>query len=430
MERRNNMNDQRTLLVGFDLGDDFSQISCFSNKINEPESVCFNSDKMKFSIPTIIGVKNDSKDWVFGEEAVNIDQSKTGIAINSLLTRIDLNQNIDIFGIAFPPIKLLEKYLRKCLQLLKMYYPSNSILKLVITLQTFNETRKNAVYAALENLGIGKDRAFVQSHSESYQYYALSQVEELWMNDVGLFELDERGLIYHQITINRKTKPYLVGMIEKDFANTLRYDMLEASDSKEKLEYIFSNIANNVLYKQMVSTIYVTGKGFDGSWADNVLKDLCRGRRIFKGQNLYTKGACYAAKKLSEDQKNDSFLLLNEDMVMCNFKIHGYYDAKQAEVLMVKAATPWYEIDESLDLILDEEQKIPIMIQDIIKNETKQYEILLNGLPNRPNKLTRVRVRIKLLDKDTAVVTVKDLGFGEFYPSTNRIWENEIKFNE
>jgi hypothetical protein len=269
----------------------------------------------------------------------------------------------------------------------------------------------------------------VQSHLQSYQYYALSQSKELWMNDIGLFELDENGLSYHQITINRKNPPYLVGMADKDLSEMLSYEMLTELNDSEKLGFTFSNIANNVLYKQVVSAIYITGKGFEGNWSDHALRELCSGRRVFKGQNLYTKGACYAAKELSGERKLEEFIFLNKDMIMYSFMIPGYYDAKSAEVLLVKPATPWYEIDDSMDVIIDEEKEIPIYIQNAMNNETNQISIALNGLPVRPNKMTRVQVRIKFADSETAVVTIKDKGFGEFYPSSNRIWEKEINMS-
>jgi len=451
------MSEQRSLIVGFDLCNDFSQISCYSHKTFEPESICMTSDQTKYLIPTILGVRNDTKDWVFGEEAISYNQAGSAVLIDGLLKRVEKSQETELFGVKFQPITLLEKYFRKCLLLLKTYYPSNSIQQLVVTVKDKveikalstvastvestlevtsesksqtgglkNEILVETVYKALENLGIDRDRALVQSHSQSYQYYALSQSKELWMNDIGLFEFDENGLTYHQITINRKVHPFIVGMVQKDFTETLSYSMLEELGDSENLEYVFDNIAKSVLYKQIISTIYITGKGFEGTWADKVIKELCIGRRVFKGQNLYTKGACYAAKEMAGEDKFNDFIFLSNEMIMSTILIPGYYDAKTVEAVIVKAATPWYEINEKLDIILDDEQEITLLIKDLIKRETVPYSIALDGLPNRPNKTTRVEVRLKFLSRTTAVITIKDKGFGDFYPSTNRIWEKEI----
>ncbi len=420
------MSEQRSLIVGFDLCNDYSQISCYSQKTNEPESICINSNQEKYLIPTVLGVKRDTKDWIFGEEAITCNQAGTAVLIDGLIRLIDKEEESDIYGVKFQPITLLEKYIRKCLLLLKIYYPNNSIQKIAFTVKVYNEKLSDAVYKALENLGIGRDRAMIQSHSQSYQYYALSQSKELWMNDIGLFEFDEIGLTYHQITINRKIHPYVVGMVQKDFTETLSYDMLLKLKDSDNLEYIFDNIAKSVLHKQIVSTIYITGKGFDGSWVDNILKELCIGRRVFKGQNLYTKGACYAAKELTGEHNFDDFLFFSNEMIRSTFLIHGYYDAKAADIVLAKAATPWYEIDEKIDLILDEEKEITFLVKDVTMRETIQYSIALDGLPDRPNKTTRIELSIKFLNRTTAIIIVKDKGFGEFFPSSNKIWEKEI----
>ena len=420
------MNEQRSLLIGFDLSAKYTQISCFNQKNLEPESICITSDKTKYLIPTVLGVKNDTKDWIFGEDAIECNKAGTAELVDELLMRIENKQETEIFGVRFEPIILLEKFIRKCLHILKIYYPLNSIQLIVVTLKEKNEILADGIYKALENLGIGKDRARVQSHSQSYQYYALSQSKDLWMNDVGLFDYDEDGLKYHQITINRKIHPFVVGVVDKDFSQTLSYKMLEGSVSGEKLEYIFENIANSILHKQIVSTIYITGKGFEGKWADNSLKELCAGRRVFKGQNLFTKGACYAARELSGEHNLDGFLFYSNEMITSTLLISGYYNATHSEVVLAKAATPWYEIDHKMDLILDDVQEIELIIKNAVKGETTKYNMKLDGLPQRPKRTTRIEIRVKFLNKITALITVKDKGFGDLYPTTNRIWEKEI----
>lgn len=424
------MGETKNLLVGFDLCNDYSQISCFSYKTYEPESICLTSDQSKYVIPTSLGVKEGSKEWVFGEEAWALKEVEGGVLIADLVKKAETGEETEIYGVYFTPVLLLEKFFRKSLQLLKIYYPGNSIVKLVVTLKELNEGLRETVYAALKNLGIDKDRAFIQNHSQSYQYFALSQSKELWINDVGMFEYDEDGLTYHQITINRKTKPYLVGIQKKDMSEVMQFETLAELEDREKLAYMFGDLARKALHKQIVSTVYVTGKGFDGNWADLVLKELCVGRRVFKGQNLFTKGACYAAKELSGDRKLEEFLFLDGDMITGSFYIKGYYDAKFAEAILARAATPWYEIDEKLDLILDDTSQVTLYYKDLLRHETKEYSLNLEGLPNRPNKTTRVEVRLKFYSKASAVLTVKDKGFGNFFPSTNRIWEKEINLQE
>ena len=75
---------------------------------------------------------------------------------------------------------MLEKFLKKLLLLVRTNYPMDKIAKLVVTMERKTEDVEQAVYNALGRLGIGRDRAFVQSYEESYITYALSQKKELW----------------------------------------------------------------------------------------------------------------------------------------------------------------------------------------------------------------------------------------------------------
>lgn len=413
-----NMSDSGSLLIGFDLGNECSQISCYNNKTFEPESIAL--------FPTVLAVKNDTKDWYYGEDAIELSKKGEGVLIKDMIDIMQSEKEIIIQGISFTVVGLLEKYLRKSLSLLKEYYPNDSIKRITFTLKELNISIRKTLMQALAVMGLNKDRVIIQSYSQSYFYYALSQKKELWMNDVGLFDFDEEGLHFSQISINRKMTPMLVGTTRKDFSETLSYELFLEDKDKENTQYIFENIAKNVLHKQIISTLYMTGKGFEGNWAEEIFAELCVGRRVFKGQNLYTKGACYTSRELAGEPKLNDFLFLSEDMVSSNISMKVYHDAVISEALLVKAGVPWYESDYCLNVILDQEEEIEIITKHIMKQDAISQIIVLDGLPKRPDRTTRVEIRAKFLDAKSCVITIKDKGFGEFYPTTNRIWEKII----
>ena len=45
----------------------------------------------------------------------------------------------------------------------------------------------------------------------------------------------------------------------------------------------------------------------------------------------------------------------------------------------------------------------------------------------RENKTIRLQIRLHFLNRETAVITVKDTGFGAFYENGYRIWEQILK---
>ena len=96
------------------------------------------------------------------------------------------------------------------------------------------------------------------------------------------------------------------------------------------------------------------------------------------------------------------------------------------EVVLAKAGSLWSEIDSSVDVIPDDEDEMQITIQDVLKHETKAHMLSLSGFAGRENKMTRFTIRIRFADSHTCIVTLKDNGFGEFCPSSNRVWERYI----
>lgn len=416
------MDAQRKLIVGYDLCDDFTQISCYSYKAQEPITISKREGEDYYPIPTALCVKSETKQWLFGEEAVACAKAGAGVIADHLLTKLRMGEEVEIFHQTFTPVALLEKFLRKTLTLVKDYFPTEPITKLVVTVRNTEPAFVDKIYEALSMLGIEKDRAIVMSHAGVYLYYALSQDRSLWMNDVGLFDFNEEGLSYYQIRMNRRTKPMIAELTKSDYSDSLKY-----GDKNTNMAYSFENLANTILYKQIVTTLYFTGKGFDGGWADDVVKNLCIGRRAFFGQNLYTKGACYAAKELSGDQKLGDFLLLNDDMVISSVSVRVYCDTTYKELSLIKAGETWYEIDKSIEVIAEKDTELEIIKKNIMTGNVEWERKQLKQFPERPNRTTRLKINLTCMDKFTGRLQITDLGFGEFYPATGECMEYMIE---
>ncbi len=419
------MENQRKLIVGYDLCDDFSQISCFSYKTFEPIPVSPDDKEENSQIPTALCIHHESKLWSYGNEALSLAEAGEGILFDKLLARLKTGEETQIYGQTFQPVDLMEKFLRKTLTLIKNYFPTEPITKLVVTLRETDSRIMEGVYEALYRLGLEKDRAVIMSHAGAYMYYALSQDRALWVNDVGLFDFNEDSLSYYQISINRRAMPMIASMEKKDFTDILSYPMLKQKGINPG--YTFENIANTVLFKQIVSTIYFTGIGFEGDWAEEAIRGLCAGRRVFLGQNLYTKGACYAAKELSGDKKLGDIILLNNEMLTSSVWIKVYTDAAVRELLLTEAAVPWYEVDKEIEVIPMGEPELEIITKNIMTREVIRERLHLNPpLIGRPDRMTRLSIRLSFPNRSQANIRVADLGFGDFYPPTNKTWEFTI----
>lgn len=422
------MNEERQLLVGIDLGRTISQISCFDNKIYEPVPVGrLHGTEREYEIPVAFAINKKTNEWLWGTDA--LEAGEDFIHLDNILERIASVDKFEIAGYTFHSKEVLKRFFLKELSLLKEYYPNDTIKKLVISIDDRDVAITGIIKDACEELGIMADRLVIQNHKQSYMYYAVSQPKELWINNVGMFEYNTGGLSYSQISIDRKNVPYIVGVEKKDLSDIMPYELLTESDDI-RIKYAFNTVANTVLHKQMVTTIYVTGNGFEGKWASEALKELCVGRRVFRGQNLFTKGACYAAREFAGNGKLEGFIFLDEDMITSDILIRTYHNAEFCEVALAKAGSRWKEIDSSIDVIPDDEEEIQIITRNVLLHEAKAHILSLSGFTGRENKMTRFTVRLRFASKDTCIVTLKDNGFGEFCPSSNRIWERYIDISD
>lgn len=418
------MNDERTLLVGLDLGENITQMTCFDFNRYEPVPIGrANGEEREYEIPTVMSFSPKNGTWLWGKEALEL--SEEFVRIDNIVEKVCKTEKFEADGYIFKSREVLKRFIVKMLSMLKEYYPNNTIRKLVITVADKTKEIIECLKSVCSELGIERDRLVIQSHKQSYMYYAISQSKELWINNVGMFEYGMSGLKYSQINIDRKNVPYIVGVSQRDLSDVMTGDML-LTEKDNDMKYAFTNVANTVLHKQMITTIYVTGKGFENKWATDALKSMCSGRRIFRGQNLFTRGACYAARELSGQGKLSDIVFLDDEMIVSDISIKVYRDAKFQEVVLAKAGTLWNDVDSSIDVIPDNEEEIQITARNVLKHEIKSHMLSLSSFSGRENKMTRFTIRIRFADKETCIVTLKDNGFGEFCPSSNRIWETHI----
>ena len=418
------MEEERKLLVGIDLGWETTQMTCFDFVSYEPVPIGRKIQGQRvYEIPTGLAINPANGEWYWIDE--EYAKQDGVICLHHLLADVLRDEKITTGRYAIESYQALKRFIVKLLSLLKEYYPADMIRRLVITVTERQERLREYLTAICGELGIPKGGLVIQNHRQSYMYYAVSQPKELWAHNVGLFEMENNMLLYSQIDIDKKTVPYIVGVTQKEISDGIDWAALE-KEGASHISYAFLNAANTALHKQLGTTAYVTGKGFEGSWADEALKELCVGRRVFRGQNLFTKGACYAARELAGEGKLEQCLFLDEDMIACNVLLRVYHDASVQDVMLAKAGALWSEVDSSIDVIPDQEEEIRITIQDVLKHETRAHMLSLSGFAGRENKMTRFTIRIRFAASNTCIVTLKDNGFGEYCPSSNRVWERYI----
>jgi len=163
----------------------------------------------------------------------------------------------------------------------------------------------------------------------------------------------------------------------------------------------------------MVSCIYASGRGFDNNFADQVLVKLASGRKVYKGQNLYAKGAGYIAKTLG-DGEAPQVILLDPGMVPVSLRLKVYTDGKEQEIELVSPMTPYEKACISKDLILDGADRLEFRTIDVRTDVKSKFDLSLEGLPLREPKMTRIRLSLNFTGAYSCRIDAKDMGFGSY----------------
>lgn len=423
------MKEERTLLAGIDFCNDYTQLSCFNRKNMQPDSMGLSADKKNYRIPTALVAKKNTREWLIGEDAVDWalanPSDKDSMLIEGLVGRAISGHGTTVFDRAYSPEALLSKFFKRILNILRQRFFGEGIAMLVVTTDGHNPSLNSAIERALASLGIENDRLRIITHLESFMHYTLNQSADIWVNDVALFDYTENGLCYYRLTFGRKQQPLVVAAEKTDLSADMDYGILKRLPP-EKLAYSFECISGSLLHRQIISSIFVTGSGFDDGWADEVLKGLCVGRRVFRGQNLYTKGACLAAKEIFEDSSRD-YILLDDEMLKNTISVQVYSDAQYHELVMANAGEHWQDAGKTIRVILDNTNEIDFIIRNVMKREPLCAIFTLEAPGNISDKRLELTLDLKFLNRDTAVITARDTGFGELRKQTYRIWEQILK---
>ena len=87
----------------------------------------------------------------------------------------------------------------------------------------------------------------------------------------------------------------------------------------------------------------------------------------------------------------------------------------------------WFDISTVVEFLLISGSRVELIVTPLDGKEIRKIQVNLDGMPVRPEKTSRLRMKVSFSSGDTVKVVVEDLGFGEIFPSSNRKWETEVK---
>lgn len=414
------------VIVGFDLCDTYAQISYANIDSDSVETLSSVAGAEIYNVPAVLCKKEGVNHWLYGKDAL---AEQGGIVIENLLSLAISGEPIQIEENSYQPEALLTLFCKRCLGMLSQITVPDKIAVLMITCKTMDNRILEVLEQVVAGLGLKTDRIFFQSHTESFYYYMLYQLEELWLRQSLLCEYRDNSILVYRMECNRRTTPVVVYMEEGKYPFTAYEPMPEGEAlRKEKMERMdeeFLHLLENICHNQMISSVYLIGEHFSEEWMKESLRYLCKGRRVFQGSNLFSKGACFGIlERLKPGEIGKAHVFLGNDKLKTNVGMRILRRGQDSYYALLDAGVNWYEAEENIEFYLQDGNSVELLLTSLIGGQNRLAEITLEGLSEGNSRL---QMRLYLKDEKHLVVEVEDLGFGVFRPATHRVWQEELE---
>ena len=426
--------DQKRFVLGYDLGEKVSQISYLASDADMPETLSVLAGSELYNIPTVLCKRRDVNQWFYGKEAVKHIEDGDGIPVDNLLQAAKNGKPVMVGDSEYDPIALLTLFVKRSLALLSMELSMDNVDAIMFTTRSLDHRMVqvlNAVTAALE---LKTQNIFYQSHEESFYNYMLYQPDELTHHAVIACDYDLETLNVYEMSLNYKTKPVVATIDVKNFddlklgADGFPKEATLYHKTCERLDDEFLTIMQKICGEKVISTIYLLGDGFRERWTKRSLEFLCRTRRVFQGNNLFSKGATIAAReRIRPGGAAGKFVFLGEDKLKSNLGMRLLKCGTEVYCALLDAGVNWYEAQTSLDIIMDQSGILNIEVTPLTGKMPRMVQFFLDGLEQRPAGTTRLRISMDMSSVNEVGVKVTDLGFGELFPATGKVWEQTIE---
>lgn len=410
--------------IGMDLCSDFTQLSYYNDIKREPESVSQLNNKETYLMPNILFYSTDTEHWYVGGEASEARFNENGTVVDGIFENLENETSVVVNGKEYSYQELFMMMVKLHIDSFLYRYETAEIKKLVISVDDYNPLIFRLLSGLHKDMGIPAESIEITSHLDSGLYYIFNQPQELWNNSVALYDYSADGLNYYRIDISKNKDPKSIVVVHEDYTSAM--SLSKFGNDTYQMDIEFSKIAEYEGKKAYISAVFLTGVGFSNKWMKKSTNVLCQGRRVFVGQNIYTKGACYRAVGGEYKTFYDEFFVETKENVLSDIGI-TLDDEKDTFVPIINGGRQWYNTHGKLNVILDDTDQITIVYKNHKTNDEKRETVRIHGLPKRPNKTTKVSLEVEFDSPHEGAVIVRDLGFGKLFPTTNKIYRKEFE---
>ena len=419
-----------SVLVGYDLGEKYSQISYCVYGQEEATTIATVVGTKQYNIPTMLCKREGVNQWFYGKDAVKNMDEEGMFPLEGLLDLARKGDAIELDGESYDPVALLTLFLKRSMTLMNFIATVEKIDAIMFTVDELDDRMVEILSQASVNLGLKTTHIFFQSHTESFYAFMLHQPPELWNYQAMACEHDGVRLKIYRMECNKRTTPIVV-LIEEQIYETLvipeeteeeavREDVYRMADER------FLGILRKMCEGRIMSSVYLLGDGFRAEWDKQSIQFLCHNRRVFRGNNLFSRGACYGLlEKLEPSEAGSKHVFLGKDKLKSNIGMNVLRQGRESYFALLDAGENWYEVQKECEFLLEGERELKFVVTPLTGKDIETRVIPLAG-GNKGAPYTRYRMEMAMSAPETVQIKVTDMGFGELFPASGQVWEESF----
>lgn len=421
------------IIAGYDLGERNSQISYWIYGEDEPKTLSLVAGGESFDIPTVLCKRQGVSQWFFGRDALKRAGQEGSFLVDGLVALARAGEPVRVEEEEYDPVALLTLFVKRSMALLTAACGTDRLDGLMITCERLDGRMVEILNEVVARLSLKADQIYFQGHVESFFYYTIHQTEELWSRQVMVFDCRREGMQVYRLECNRRTTPVVAFVDEEEYPLKLAEEEagLEEAEREEQLAAMdgeLLELLRRTCEGRLISSVYLIGEAFDEEWMRESLRYLCRGRRVFQGNNLYSKGACYAMReKLAPTEVGKKHVFLGNDKLKANIGMRLLRQGEDSYYALLDAGQSWYDVSASMDFLLTESNVFSLIITPLNGRNVKQGEVTLEGLPMRKGAASRLHMEVYMTSETCIVLELEDLGFGEIFPASHQKWKESFE---
>lgn len=408
------------MIIGYDLSYRYAQISYCRISSDEPQTYAPADKAKQFNIPLCLFKRNNMNQWFLGREALAVKGQEEGQFVDNLFLQAMQQEEVVLGEETFETIVLLALFIKRSLYLPGKECRLEKVDGIMFTLPVLTEKTVALMQQLIVLLNLPECRISFQSREESIYHYVTRQPKELWREDVLLYDSNGEEVIAYRFKLNKNTRPVVAFVEEKNLGRLYGYD--------EQKDGLFMEMVRE---SAAVSDacVFLLGEGFHGEWCQDSLRLICHNRRVFKGNDLYSKGACFGMREMLADKKQAQMIFLSKDKLRTNVGMQVMRGTEESYLAILDGGVNWYDSRKEWDVILTTGNELVFCMTPLDGRNSRNVEVVLDELPKRRDKMTRLHLQAVMKSSTLMEVEITDMGFGDFAQATNMHFVQQIELD-